>query len=99
MIMSCLEELLNGENKNGSASSSTLRPLKEEPTDKDLEEYRAEYAKIQDDINTLRLVLNEKLKREHELKILLGISFVDELKQDFQEGFNSIKQTTVYVLF
>jgi hypothetical protein len=97
--MSCLEELLNGENKNGSSSSSTLRPLKEEPTDKDLEEYRAEYAKIQDDINTLRLVLNEKLKREQELKILLGISFVDELKQDFQEGFNSIKQTTVYVLF
>jgi hypothetical protein len=39
------------------------------------------------------------LKREQELKILLGISFVDELKQDFQEGFNSIKQTTVYVLF
>ena len=76
-----------------------MKPLKEEPSEKDLEDFRAEYAKIQDDINTLRLVLNEKLKREHELKLALGISFVDELKQDFQEGFNSIKQTTVYVYF
>jgi hypothetical protein len=40
-------------------------------------------------------VLNEKLKREQELKTLLGVTFVDEIKQDFQEGFNQIKQTTV----
>jgi hypothetical protein len=72
-----------------------MKTLREEPSDKDLEDYRAEYAKIQDDINTLRLVLNEKLKREQELKVLLGISFVDELRQDFQEGFNTIKQTSV----
>ena len=51
--------------------------------------------KIQDDINTLRLVLNEKLKREQELKTLLGISFVDEIREDFKEGFNTLRQTTV----
>lgn len=38
------------------------------------------------------MVLNEKLKREQELKTLLGISFTDELKHDFQEGLNQIKQ-------
>jgi hypothetical protein len=37
--------------------------------------------------------LNDKIKRENELKNLLGISFVDEIKQDFAEGFNQIKST------
>jgi hypothetical protein len=39
-------------------------------------------------------VLNDKLKRENELKTLMGISFVDEIKQDFSEGFNQIKSFT-----
>jgi len=55
------------------------------------EEYKEELAKIQEDIATLRLVLNDKLKRENELKTMLGISFVDEIKQDFSEGLNQIK--------
>ncbi len=50
--------------------------------------------KIQEDIATLRLVLNDKIKRENELKNLLGISFVDEIKHDFAEGFQQIKSTT-----
>jgi hypothetical protein len=39
------------------------------------------------------MVLNDKLKREHELKALLGITFVDEMKQDLSEGLNTIKST------
>jgi hypothetical protein len=58
------------------------------------EEYKEELAKIQEDIATLRLVLNDKLKRENELKTLLGVSFVDEIKQDFSEGLNQIKSFT-----
>lgn len=61
-----------------------------------MQEYREELNKIQEDISTLKLVLNDKLKRENELKTLLGVSFVDEIKQDFTEGFNSIKSTTAY---
>jgi len=60
------------------------------------EEYKEELAKIQEDIATLRLVLNDKLKRENELKTLLGVSFVDEIKQDFSEGLNQIKSMTAY---
>lgn len=59
-----------------------------------MNEYKEELIKIQEDIATLKLVLNDKLKRENELKTLLGISFVDEIKQDFAESFNSIKSTT-----
>jgi len=60
------------------------------------EEYKEELVKIQEDIATLRLVLNDKLKRENELKTLMGISFVDEIKSDFSEGINQIKSFTAY---
>lgn len=60
------------------------------------EEYNEELLKIQEDIATLRLVLNDKVKRENELKTLLGVSFVDEFKQDFSEGLNSIKSTVAF---
>lgn len=73
-----------------------------------MNEYREELAKvynlilinffnyffqIQEDIGTLRLVLNDKIKRENELKTLLGISFVDEIKHDLNEGLSSIKSS------
>ena len=69
-------------------SAADLEKLKQQ------EEYKEELVKIQEDISTLRLVLNDKLKRENELKTLLGITFVHEIKQDFTEGFNQIKSTT-----
>jgi len=40
--------------------------------------------------------LNDKLKRENELKALLGVTFVDEMKQDFAEGINQIKSTNAF---
>jgi len=63
---------------------------------KKMDEYKEEMLKIQEDIATLRLVLNDKIKRENELKSLLGISFVDEMKHDIAEGLNTIKSTTGY---
>jgi hypothetical protein len=52
--------------------------------------------KVQDEIVTLRQVLGAKLKRENELKTLLGIGFVDDLKQDWNETVSDIKATTAY---
>jgi hypothetical protein len=48
--------------------------------------------KVQDEIVTLRQVLSAKLKRENELKTLLGIGFVDDLKQDWNETVHDIKK-------
>lgn len=56
--------------------------------------YSSPVFKIQDDIATLRLVLNDKLKRENELKQLLGVTFVEEFKHDLSEGINQIKSTS-----
>lgn len=38
-------------------------------------------------------MLNDKIKRENELKTLLGISFVDEIKNDLNEGLGAIKSS------
>lgn len=55
-----------------------------------------ELMKVQDEIVTLRQVLSAKLKRENELKSLLGIRFVDDLKHDWQETVHDIKTSTAF---
>merc|ERR1712127_71858 len=80
-------------------SKATLQPnLSEEEIEKQKQQeaYKEELTKIQEDIGTLRLVLNDKLKRENELKTLLGITFITEMKQDLSEGLNTVKSTTAF---
>lgn len=57
---------------------------------------RQELLKVQDEIVTLRQVLAAKIKREQELKTLLGMGFVDDLKHDFAETMNDIKSTNAF---
>ncbi|CAF4558750.1 unnamed protein product [Rotaria magnacalcarata] len=52
--------------------------------------------KVQDEIITLRQVLGAKLKREHELKTLLGVGLVDDIKQDWNETVSDIKSSVAY---
>ncbi|CAF0802641.1 unnamed protein product [Rotaria sordida] len=70
--------------------------LREDNGFKPEEDYRQELMKVQDEIVTLRQVLGAKLKRESELKTLLGVGFVDDLKQDWQETVHDIKSSTAY---
>ncbi|CAF0965794.1 unnamed protein product [Adineta ricciae] len=70
--------------------------LREDDRLKQEEDYRQELMKVQDEIVTLRQVLGAKLKREHELKTLLGVGFVDDLKQDWNDTVSDIKSTTAY---
>ncbi|CAF0856961.1 unnamed protein product [Didymodactylos carnosus] len=70
--------------------------LREDDRLKQEEDYRQELMKVQDEIVTLRQVLGAKLKREHELKQLLGVGFVDDLKQDLNETLNDIRSTQAY---
>lgn len=81
---------------NGKAALVPNLSEEELEKQKRQQEYKEELSKIQEDIATLRLVLNDKLKRENELKALLGVTFVEEIKQDFAEGFNSIKSSTAF---
>ncbi|CAF2333554.1 unnamed protein product [Rotaria sp. Silwood2] len=70
--------------------------LREDDGFKQEDDYRQELMKVQDEIVTLRQVLGAKLRRESELKTLLGVGFVDDLKQDWQETVHDIKSSTAY---
>lgn len=52
--------------------------------------------KVQDEIVTLRQVLSAKLRREYELKTLLGVGIVDDIKQDWNETVSDLKSTAAY---
>ncbi|UJR14975.1 hypothetical protein I4U23_001954 [Adineta vaga] len=86
------------DNDNASASSNNNQQfvLREDDRLKQEEDYQQELMKVQDEITTLRQVLGAKLKREHELKTLLGVGFVDDLKQDWNDTVSDIKSTTAY---
>lgn len=81
---------------NGKATLKANFTEQDAEKQKLMDEYKEELSKIQEDIATLRLVLNDKIKRENELKALLGISVLDEIKQDFAESFNQIKTSNAY---
>jgi len=83
---------------NASAASGNQQQfvLREDDRLKQEEDYRQELMKVQDEIVTLRQVLSAKLRRENELKTLLGVGFVDDLKQDWNETVSDIKATTAY---
>ncbi|CAF1010302.1 unnamed protein product [Didymodactylos carnosus] len=79
-----------------STASNQQFELREDDRLKQEEDYRQELMKVQDEIVTLRQVLGAKLKRENELKQLLGVGFVDDLKQDWNETISDIKSTHAY---
>ena len=56
----------------------------------------SELLKVQDEVATLRQVLGAKIKRENELKTLLGIGFVDDLKHDLNETVQDLKSTNAF---
>jgi len=81
---------------NASSGNQQQFVLREDDRLKQEDDYRQELMKVQDEIVTLRQVLSAKLKRENELKTLLGVGFVDDLKQDWNETVSDIKSTTAY---
>lgn len=90
---------LYGDDGDMHASASGVNQqftLSEDDRLKQEEDYRQELMKVQDEIVTLRQVLGAKLRREHELKTLLGIGIVDDIKQDWNETVSDIKSSTAY---
>lgn len=59
--------------------------------------WRDELAQIEDEIATLRTVLGSKVRRSAELKRNLGITFLKEVSDDFNQGLKNVKESNVYV--
>lgn len=86
-----------------TSSSAVSSPVQAPPTDEEIaeailktkqeEEWRADLTRLEYEIQTLRNVLTVKIDEAAELKRKLGITTIVELKQDFQHGVQSIKES------
>ncbi|XP_015212509.2 tumor protein D52 isoform X2 [Lepisosteus oculatus] len=65
-------------------------------TEEEQEELRAELAKVEDEIQTLSQVLAAKEKHVAEIKRKLGISPLNELKQNITKGWQDMTASTAY---
>uniref|UniRef100_A0A4W5RS60 Tpd52 like 2b n=1 Tax=Hucho hucho TaxID=62062 RepID=A0A4W5RS60_9TELE len=77
----------------GVAAVNTLPPGL---TEEEAEELYSELAKVEEEINTLRQVLVAKEKHSAELKRKLGLSPLNELKQNITKGWQDVQTSNAY---
>ncbi|CAN9507757.1 unnamed protein product [Ophioblennius macclurei] len=65
-------------------------------TEEEREEIQQELAKLEEEIITLRQVLSSKEKQHAELKQKLGIGPLNELKTNFNRGWQDMQSSTAY---
>ncbi|XP_019907257.1 tpd52 like 2b isoform X5 [Esox lucius] len=92
------DDALSGASAQGGAvgvsSVSTLPPGL---TEEEAEELRIELGKVEEEINTLRQVLLAKEKHSAELKRKLGLSPLNELKQNLTKGWQDVQTSNAYL--
>nr|XP_006010134.1 PREDICTED: tumor protein D54 [Latimeria chalumnae] len=77
-----------------AAASATTVP--EGLTESEAEELRSELSKVEEEISTLRQVLAAKEKHAGELKRKLGLTPLNELKQNFSKGWHDVQASNAY---
>ncbi|XP_057265309.1 tumor protein D53 isoform X1 [Pezoporus wallicus] len=65
-------------------------------SEEEKEELKIELAKLEDEISTLRQVLAAKEKHLVEIKQKLGISLMNELKQNFSKSWHDVQTTSAF---
>ncbi|XP_003488452.1 tumor protein D53 homolog isoform X1 [Bombus vosnesenskii] len=73
-----------------------LQGLSLEEQNRQKEEWSAELAKVEEEIQTLRHVLANKIRVSQELKRKLGISVWKEITDDMNQGLKNVKESQVY---
>ncbi|XP_026197244.1 tumor protein D53 isoform X5 [Anabas testudineus] len=65
-------------------------------TEEEREEIQQELTKLEEEINTLKQVLLSKEKQHAELRQKLGITPLDELRNNFSKGWHDMQSSTAY---
>ncbi|XKL61819.1 hypothetical protein PGB90_001652 [Kerria lacca] len=73
-----------------------LQGLSPEEQEKQKEAWSQELTNIENEIQTLRVVLAAKVKTAHDLKRKLGFSVWKELQDDMSQGIRNVKESNVY---
>jgi len=86
--------------QSNSITSEIGSPIDPNMTAEELQAARAEWqgelSQVEDEISTLRQVLNSKMRRAHELKRKLGITAWSELTTDMGQGIKNVRDSTAY---
>lgn len=84
----------------GSVSSAEIAQEFSGLTVEEQEAQRAEWsqelARVEEEITTLRTVLQSKIRHASELKRKLGITVWKEITDDVSQGFKNVKESNVY---
>ncbi|KAG9511276.1 Protein Hook-like 3 [Fragariocoptes setiger] len=91
---SCISTIWTMDSEMSNDSAAATNP--EVPSELE-EELKAELAKTEEEIQTLRQVLAARLKHAQELKRKLGIGPWKELTSEVQNGLKTVQETTAYV--
>jgi len=67
------------------------------PTAEEKMAWESELAKVEEEIRTLRQVLQAKLRRQNDLKRKLGITQLDEIKSDINVTLKTISESDAFV--
>lgn len=86
----------NQVNQNTSGGAEAATPIDPEARAKQEEEWKAELIKLEQEITTLKSVLNVKMAEANRLKHLLGITPIREFQNDFKQGIRNIKESETY---
>ncbi|XP_051280362.1 tpd52 like 2b isoform X10 [Dicentrarchus labrax] len=79
------------------AVGNSANPLPPGLTEEEAEELRTELTKVEEEINTLRQVLSAKERHAAELKRKLGLSPLNELKQNITKSWQDVQTSNAYV--
>ncbi|XP_034445740.1 tpd52 like 2b isoform X2 [Hippoglossus hippoglossus] len=79
------------------AVANSVNPLPPGLTEEEAEELRTELTKVEEEINTLRQVLSAKERHAAELKRKLGLSPLNELKQNLTKGWQDVQTSNAYL--
>ncbi|XP_051280368.1 tpd52 like 2b isoform X16 [Dicentrarchus labrax] len=78
------------------AVGNSANPLPPGLTEEEAEELRTELTKVEEEINTLRQVLSAKERHAAELKRKLGLSPLNELKQNITKSWQDVQTSNAY---
>ncbi|XP_047428934.1 tpd52 like 2b isoform X10 [Mugil cephalus] len=78
------------------AVGNSANPLPPGLTEEEAEELRTELTKVEEEINTLRLVLSAKERHAAELKRKLGLNPLNELKQNLTKSWQEVQTSNAY---
>ncbi|XP_060914268.1 tpd52 like 2b isoform X3 [Labrus mixtus] len=78
------------------AVGNSVNPLPPGLTEEEAEELRVELTKVEEEINTLRQVLSAKERHSTELKRKLGLSPLNELKQNISKSWQDVQTSNAY---